>query len=66
MGKYMIEVIKIHHEVNFAKNSEKFISKSMTSRSERLSLDLASRTFETLPKSSHRISLSIALASGLA
>jgi hypothetical protein len=47
----MIEVIKIHHEANFAKNSEKFISKSLTPPpSERLSLDLDSRTFETLPK----------------
>jgi hypothetical protein len=26
----MIEVIKIHHEANFAKNSEKLISKSLT------------------------------------
>jgi hypothetical protein len=46
----MIEVIQIHHEANFAKNSEKLISKSLTrSPSEILSLDFASRTFETLP-----------------
>jgi hypothetical protein len=44
-------IIKIHHEANFAKDNEKLISRSLTpSPSERLSLDLASRTFEMLPK----------------